>query len=232
MHYVLSVDDIQKRFRSGPREIQVLQGIHLYVRPGESISLRGASGSGKTTLLNIMARMEDADGGTIHWGEREVTAQRSSRLARVRARHLGMVFQSYYLVPELNALQNVVLAGRIGGMKRKEALDRARELMGLVGLDEREHHLPTQLSGGERQRVAVARALVNRPDVLLADEPTGNLDETTGDLIMDLLLKVCQDQQAALVLVTHSRVFAARTERQYELHAGTLHEVGAETSED
>ncbi|MDP0499824.1 MAG: ABC transporter ATP-binding protein [Verrucomicrobiota bacterium JB022] len=225
MPHVLSVDGVQKRFRSGPREITVLQDICLHVDAGESVSLRGASGSGKTTLLNIMARMEDCDAGAVHWGERDVTQQSSSSLAPVRAQHLGMVFQSYYLVPELNALQNVVLAARIGGMKGKDATARAKELLGLVGLGEREHHLPTQLSGGERQRVAVARALVNRPQVLLADEPTGNLDETTGLVIMDLLLQVCRDQQAALVLVTHSRDFASRTERKYELHNGVLGEV-------
>jgi putative ABC transport system ATP-binding protein/lipoprotein-releasing system ATP-binding protein len=214
----LSAIGLAKRFRSGERLIEVLRDVHLDVKAGESVSIRGESGSGKSTLLNILAGLDGADSGALAWGG-------GAALAHRRARFLGIVFQSFYLIPEIDAFQNVLMAGRIlggaGNLERKHA----RELLAKVGLAERMDHLPAKLSGGERQRVAVARALMNSPKLLLADEPTGNLDEHTGDAVIELLLGLCRETQTSLVLVTHNAAHAAKTQRQLFLREGVLHPV-------
>jgi predicted ABC-type transport system involved in lysophospholipase L1 biosynthesis ATPase subunit len=216
---ILSARGLRKTYLSGTQRLEVLRGVDLEIAPGESMSIRGESGSGKSTLLNLLAGLDAADGGEILWrGEKTLVAAR-------RARTVGMVFQAFYLVPELDALANVLLAGRILARPDAAARARARELLGRVGLAERARHLPSQLSGGERQRVAVARALMNRPALILADEPTGNLDEGTGNAVIELLLGLCTETATALVLVTHNAAHAARTSRQLFLHEGTLQEV-------
>ena len=213
---VLSARALRKSFPSGDSRLEVLRGVDLDVAPGESVSIRGESGSGKSTLLNLLAGLDAPDAGTVAWdGAGDTGAGR-------RAAFLGMVFQSYYLIPELDALANVVLARRILGGLDGAARGRARELLAQVGLAERAHHLPSHLSGGERQRVAIARALMNAPRLILADEPTGNLDERTGAGVIELLLGMCLSAGAALVLVTHNATHAARTRRSLLLHAGTL----------
>jgi len=219
---VLSAEGLRKDYRSGDRVIAVLRGAAIAVAPGESVSIRGESGSGKTTLLNLLAGLDAAAGGQIRWAGAGVTGVRPGALAVLRARFVGMVFQAYYLIPELDARANVLLARRILGAADAAQRDRAGQLLARVGLADRAHHLPNQLSGGECQRVAIARALMNQPRVILADEPTGNLDEQTGDSVIDLLLGACREQGAALVLVTHNPQHAARCDRRLLLREGVL----------
>lgn len=211
---VLSARNLCKSYPSGDRRLEVLLGVDLEVGAGESVSIRGESGCGKSTLLHLLAGLDRADAGELLWGgSRDTGAQR-------RARFLGMVFQSFYLIPEVDALQNVLMARRmLGGVGAAERA-RGRELLAKVGLAERAHHLPAHLSGGERQRVAVARALMNAPRLLMADEPTGNLDERTGESVMNLLLGLCAETSTALVLVTHNTSFANRCDRALRLHGG------------
>ena len=212
---VLSALGVRKSYPSGDRRIEVLCGADLRVAAGESVSIRGESGSGKSTLLNLLSGLDAPDSGEIRWDGLAPSAGR-------RARFLGMVFQSFYLIPELDALQNVLMAGRMLGSPGAESRARARDLRERVGLGGRASHLPAQLSGGERQRVAVARALMNSPSLLLADEPTGNLDERTGEAVIDLLLGLSRETGTALVLVTHNPAHAARTGRALTLHDGLL----------
>ncbi|MCE2862792.1 MAG: hypothetical protein RIR76_2459 [Verrucomicrobiota bacterium] len=212
---VLSASGVRKSYPSGDRRIEVLCGADLRVAAGESVSIRGESGSGKSTLLNLLSGLDAPDSGEIRWDGLAPSAGR-------RARFLGMVFQSFYLIPELDALQNVLMAGRMLGSPGAESRARARDLLERVGLGGRASHLPAQLSGGERQRVAVARALMNSPSLLLADEPTGNLDERTGEAVIDLLLGLSRETGTALVLVTHNPAHAARTGRALTLHDGLL----------
>lgn len=215
MSAVLSARALAKTYLSGDRHIQVLRAVDLDVAEGESVSIRGESGSGKSTLLNLLSGLDTADTGALTWAGQPPGIDR-------RATFLGMVFQSFYLIPELDARQNVLMAARMLRAPGATELARANELLAKVGLSERAHHLPAQLSGGERQRVAVARALMNRPKLLLADEPTGNLDENTGDAVIDLLIGLCRDTGTALVLVTHNPAHAAKTGRRLFLHDGVL----------
>jgi len=219
---VLRAASLRKTYPSGDRTLQVLQGVDLAVRAGESVSVRGESGSGKSTLLNILAGLDRPDAGELFWGDEAAHQLGLGELTARRGRFLGMVFQSYYLIPELDALANVLMAARMVGGAGVEERARAAALLKRVGLAERGHHQPAHLSGGERQRVAVARALMNRPAVILADEPTGNLDERTGDEVISLLLGVCAEERTALVLVTHNPAHAKKTSRQLDLKNGQM----------
>lgn len=212
---VLAGRALAKSYVSGDRRIPVLREVSLEVAAGESVSIRGESGSGKSTLLNLLSGLDVPDSGTIEWGGAAPAVDR-------RAKFLGMVFQSFYLIPELNAEQNVLMAARMVRAPTGAARARTKELLARVGLAERATHLPAQLSGGERQRVAVARALLNAPQLLLADEPTGNLDEQTGDAVVELLLELCRESKTALVLVTHNVAHAQKTSRGLFLHEGVL----------
>jgi len=216
---VLRAAGLSRSYASPAGPLSVLNEVSLEVRAGESVSIRGSSGSGKTTLLQILGGLDLPDAGKV-----EVLLPGRGlcppRLALGRG--VGFVFQNYQLMPELSALENVALAARIAGVPSAEAARRARELLGQVGLSARADHLPSKLSGGECQRVALARALVNRPTVLLADEPTGNLDERTAEEVMSLMLGVVATLGTALVLVTHSREFAERASRRYMLSGGAL----------
>jgi predicted ABC-type transport system involved in lysophospholipase L1 biosynthesis ATPase subunit len=219
---VLKAIGLSKTYPSGDKTLGVLSGVDLSVNAGESVSIRGESGSGKSTLLNLLAGLDRPDAGELFWGGEAAHRLSLGELTARRGRFLGMVFQAYYLIPEIDAFANVLMGARmLGGIGRAER-DRATALLRRVGLAERGHHLPSQLSGGERQRVAVARALMNRPKVILADEPTGNLDERTGDEVIALLLEVCAEEQTALVLVTHNPAHAKKTGRQLFLKAETL----------
>lgn len=206
---------LAKSYLSGDRCIEVLCGIDLAILAGESVSIRGESGSGKSTLLNLLSGLDEPDTGSLTWGGLAVEADQ-------RAQFLGMVFQSFYLIPELDALGNVLMAARILGKSGGAERARAEALLARVGLAERAEHLPSQLSGGERQRVAVARALMNTPRLILADEPTGNLDEHTGNAVIDLLLGLCRETGTALVLVTHNAAHAAKCGRTLTLREGRL----------
>ncbi len=213
---ILSARALRKNFKSGDATLEVLRGVDIDIAAGESVSIRGESGSGKSTLLNLLAGLDAPDSGTVAWDGSSDTG------ARRRAAYLGMVFQSFYLVPELDALGNVLLARRILGGVDAAARSRARDLLAHVGLADRSHHLPAHLSGGERQRVALARALMNGPKLIVADEPTGNLDERTGNAVVELLLGLCSSANTALVLVTHNAAHAAKTRRSLVLTQGVL----------
>jgi predicted ABC-type transport system involved in lysophospholipase L1 biosynthesis ATPase subunit len=212
---VLAASGLCKAYPSGDRRIDVLRGVDLVVHAGESVAIRGESGSGKSTLLNLLAGLDAPDAGTLAWAGAPAAAAR-------RSRYLGMVFQSFYLIPELDALDNVLMAARIAGRAGAAERERARALLTRVGLAERLDHIPAHLSGGERQRVAIARALMNAPRLVLADEPTGNLDEHTGDAVIDLLLGLCRETDTALVLVTHNSAHAAKAGRRLLLRQGRL----------
>ena len=219
---ILRSTGLRKTYPSGDRTLAVLQGVDLAVAAGETVSIRGESGSGKSTLLNILAGLDRPDRGELFWGAEAAHQLSLGELTARRGRFLGMVFQSYYLIPEIDAFANILLGARmVGGVGATERA-RVTALLQRVGLAERGHHLPAQLSGGERQRVAVARALMNHPAVILADEPTGNLDERTGDEVISLLLEVCAEEKTALVLVTHNPAHAKKTSRQLSLHQGVI----------
>lgn len=219
---VLEANDLAKTYLSGRREIEVLRGVSLKIDPSRTISIRGESGSGKSTLLNLLAGIESPDVGEVFWNGKSLATIADSRRPAIRASYLGFVFQSFYLVPELNTLENVLLAARIAGLDLREAKARAANLLEELGLAERRESRPEQLSGGERQRTAIARALINQPEVLLADEPTGNLDEKTSGRVMEQLLQVVRNHKTALVLVTHHPGFAGQAETRYRLVDGIL----------
>src|SRR5213595_2006321 len=211
--------DLFQSFRMGARRIDVLRGISMQISPGEAVFLSGASGAGKTTLLYTLAGLERPESGTVEFEGRLLYNGSSASQARLRNRKMGFVFQGYFLLPELTALENVLLPGMIG---RRSTIQSAEEGLRAVGLAERMHHLPAELSGGEQQRVAIARALVNNPDIIFADEPTGNLDSKTGDAIVDLLLSVARDRSKTLLVVTHDSRLAARGDRQLHIADGVL----------
>jgi len=222
---VLEVRDLTKKFQLPDGKITVLSQLNFLVHKGRSVSIRGKSGSGKSTLLHLFAGLDTPDQGQVFWSDQSISSWKPSQLARQRALRIGLVFQSYHLVSEMNALENVELAGRIAGRLDASVRDRARFLLDRVGLGDRLRQLPSKMSGGERQRVAVARALLNGPSVLLADEPTGNLDEITAGSTMELLLDLVRDEGATLVLVTHSAHFASLCDEVTRLHHGSIEEV-------
>jgi lipoprotein-releasing system ATP-binding protein len=230
MHYavnnsseiILEARQLGKTFPGADGPIAVLEGVDFMLRRGESVSIRGESGSGKSTLLNVLSGLETANSGELFWNAKSVAGRSLSWMAGQRSDYIGFVFQSYYLAPELNAFENVLLGARIAGRVDSAARDRAEALLKRVGMAHRLKHASTRLSGGERQRVAVARALINDPPLVLADEPTGNLDESTGMAVMELLLELAGEEAKSLVLVTHNPEFARRTQRQLTLHLGKL----------
>ncbi len=211
--------DLFQSFRMGPRRIEVLRGISMEIIHGEAIFLCGASGAGKTTLLYTLAGLERPESGTVEFEGRLLYNGSSASQARLRNRKMGFVFQGYFLLPELTALENVSLPAMIGARSNNAA---AKESLEAVGLADRMQHLPAELSGGEQQRVAIARALTNDPDIIFADEPTGNLDSKTGDAIIDLLLSVVRERNKTLLVVTHDTRLAARGDRQLQIRDGVL----------
>jgi putative ABC transport system ATP-binding protein len=217
---VLSAERVGKQVSSPEGTLAILSDVSLSIARGESVAIVGASGAGKSTLLALLAGLDVPTSGRTWLAGHELTALDEDGRAAVRARHVGFVFQSFHLVPSLTALENVMLPLELA--RRSEARSAAREVLARVGLGERLGHYPRQLSGGEQQRVAIARAFVAQPDVLFADEPTGNLDATTGERIMDLLFGLNQATRTTLVLVTHDRALAARCDRVIRLDAGRL----------
>jgi len=211
--------DLFQSFRMGPRRIEVLRGISMEIAHGEAVFLCGASGAGKTTLLYTLAGLERPESGTVEFEGRLLYNGSSASQARLRNRKMGFVFQGYFLLPELTALENVSLPAMIGAGSRSDA---AKESLKAVGLAARMQHLPAELSGGEQQRVAIARALTNDPDIIFADEPTGNLDSKTGNAIVDLLLSVARERNKTLLVVTHDTRLAARGDRQLQIKDGVL----------
>lgn len=211
--------DLQRSFRIGSRRIEVLRGISLDVNEGEAVFLCGASGAGKTTLLYTLAGLERPESGTVEFEGRRLYEGSTASQSKLRNEKMGFVFQGYFLLPELTALENVTLPGMIGGRTKQDA---AEASLRDVGLAERMHHLPAELSGGEQQRVAIARALTNDPDIIFADEPTGNLDSKTGDTIIALLLNLARDRKKTLLVVTHDNRIAARGDRELRIVDGML----------
>ncbi|MBN2235843.1 MAG: ABC transporter ATP-binding protein [Opitutales bacterium] len=222
---LLEVADLHKTFHDSGRSIHVLNGVNLSVPDGRNISICGQSGSGKSTFLNLISGLESHEQGSIRWNGLEIMGLNERRLARERGRFFGFIFQAYYLVPEINVVENVLLAARLLGRLRQSSRDRAVALLEQVGLKDRMRYPVQKLSGGERQRVAVARALMNEPKVILADEPTGNLDENTASEVMDLIVGICRKQGSSLILVTHNPLFARMMDQEYLLHEGVLNVV-------
>jgi len=211
--------DLFQSFRMGSRRIEVLRGISIEVAPGEIIFICGASGAGKTTLLYTLAGLERPESGTVEFEGRNLYNGSSASQARFRNKKMGFVFQGYFLLPELTALENVSLPGMIGRASVKKA---AEESLAAVGLVDRMQHLPAELSGGEQQRVAIARALTNDPDIIFADEPTGNLDSETGGAIVDLLLNLARERKKSLLIVTHDTGLATRGDRELHIKDGRI----------
>lgn len=227
----ISARGVSKSYVGGDgSRIQVLASVDLDVRPGELVSVIGQSGSGKSTLLHVLGALDHPEAGEVSIGGQRLSSLREEPLALLRSRSIGFVFQFHHLLREFSALENVMMPQLIAGTGERPARDRARELLELMGLGPRAEHKPAQLSGGEQQRVAVARALANRPLALLADEPSGNLDPDTSERLHDALFRVCQEERAAMVLVTHDLGLAARADRVLRLHGGQLVSVGPEAS--
>jgi len=224
---LLRVEDLKKTFVDSGAPIHVLKGASLSLEQGKNVAITGQSGSGKSTFLNIICGLESFDEGSIEWNGIPVKHLSEKKLSKLRGSFFGFIFQSYYLISELNALENVLIAARLIKSPTRETRERARHLLETVGLQDRLKHNVQKLSGGERQRVAIARALMNNPDVILADEPTGNLDESTADEVMNLIFDVCRKNQSSLLLVTHNPEFAKLTDERFMLHDGTLNLVGA-----
>ena len=215
---MIKVSNIHKRFG----DLEVLKGVSLDVREGEIVSIVGASGAGKTTLLQIIGTLLSADGGEVEIAGVKFSSLNNRRVAEFRNRHIGFVFQFHNLLPEFSALENVMMPALIGGVKRKEAEQRAAELLEAVGLTERAEHKPAQMSGGEQQRVAIARALMNRPSVILADEPTGNLDTHNRNEIQRLLFDIREKFGQTIVMVTHDETLADMADRKIVMSDGTI----------
>ena len=219
---VLECNHVVRRFNEGASMLEVLHGIDLVVRPAERVAIIGASGSGKTTLLQIMGGLDDPDEGQVLVNGEAMHGADETAKGDLRNRYIGFVYQFHHLLREFTAEENVAMPLLIRRTPRAAALESARVLLGRVGLGERLHHKPGELSGGERQRTAVARALITRPQLVLADEPTGNLDSGNGSHVLDLMLELNQEFQTSLVIVTHDHSVAARMDRVLVLEDGTL----------
>ena len=206
---LLSARGLTRTYTLGKRALEVLRGVNLDVARGEFLALRGASGAGKSTLLHLIGGLDAPNAGEIHFAGQNLAALSQSELAHFRRRRVGFVFQAYYLLPELDALENVCLPARVARVPAAQAGARGRDLLARVGLKDRMEHKPYELSGGEQQRVAIARALINEPELLLADEPTGNLDSHTGGEIIELLKNLRAEKQTTLVIATHDANVAA-----------------------
>jgi lipoprotein-releasing system ATP-binding protein len=216
---------IGRRFRQGEAWLEVLRRAELQVLPGAVVALMGPSGSGKSTLLQIAGLLEHPDSGEVFLGGRACSRLSDAARTRMRLDSLGFVYQFHHLLPEFSALENVMLPHMLAGESRREAAARARELLNMLGVGERESHRPARLSGGEQQRVAIARAMANRPAVMLADEPTGNLDEDTANVVFHALLATVRETGVAIVIATHNLELARRTDRVLRLHNGVVEPV-------
>lgn len=223
---ILTVRGLTKEYVMVRRTLQVLRGVDLEVARGEFLALRGASGAGKSTLLHLMGGLDQPNAGEIIFAGQNLAGYSEAQLTTFRMRQVGFVFQAYHLLPELDALENACLPARIARTPAAEAAVRGRELLTRVGLADRLDHHPSELSGGEQQRVAIARALINGPELLLADEPTGNLDSRSGGEIVELLQALCAERRMTLIIATHDARVAARAGRVIELIDGRMVQTG------
>ena len=219
---VVELRGLTRSFEQGGVRIDVLRGVDMAIRPGEIVALLGPSGSGKSTLLQAVGLLEGGFGGEIMIAGQAAEKSDSAARTELRRNHLGFVYQFHHLLPDFNALENVVLPQLVAGVDKPVAQARAEELLTALGLAERLDHRPSQLSGGEQQRVAVARGLANRPELVLADEPTGNLDEHTSDRVLDQFLSLVRGEGSAALIATHNERLAAKMDRVVRLHEGLL----------
>jgi len=220
---ILKIEKLNKRYKDKKRDIQILKDLNFEINKGEFVSVLGKSGSGKTTFLNMIGMLDRPDSGDIYYAGQNVSKAYSSKIDLLRNEMLGFIFQFHYLLPEFSALENVMLPGLIGKKKsREEIKKRAEQLLIEMKLGDRLDHKPTELSGGEKQRVAIARAMINEPKIILADEPTGNLDEETSEVIHNLLRKICKEKKQTIIVVTHSTELASITDKRYHLTKGKL----------
>ena len=219
---VLQLDNVYRRYHQAERVIEVLSGASLSLYPGQLTALVGPSGAGKTTLLNMAGKLERPDEGEVYIQQVATSGLPERRRTRLRGLHIGFVFQFHRLFPEFSALENIVIAQMINQLPRHEAEERAKELLAMVGLQDRAMHRPAQLSGGEQQRVAIARAVANAPEILLADEPTGNLDPETAAIVFQALQKLVHGTQTAALIVTHNEKLASQMDRVLRIEKGKL----------
>lgn len=220
---IMKLEDIDKFYMETGNKLHILKKLNLEVKRGEFVSILGKSGSGKSTLLNIMGLLDKIDDGKIWIDNKEVSSLNEMERNNIKNHFLGFVFQFHYLMSEFTALENVMIPALLNNFKNKAEIEKeAKELLEIVGLAERIKHKPNQLSGGEKQRVAIARAMINKPKLILADEPTGNLDEDTGELIFSLFRKINKEHNQSIVVVTHARDLSQVTDRQIYLKRGVL----------
>ena len=220
---IMKLEDIDKFYMETGNKLHILKKLNLEVKRGEFVSILGKSGSGKSTLLNIMGLLDKIDGGKIWIDNKEVSSLNEMERNNIKNHFLGFVFQFHYLMSEFTALENVMIPALLNNFKNKVEIEKeAKELLEIVGLAERIKHKPNQLSGGEKQRVAIARAMINKPKLILADEPTGNLDEDTGEFIFSLFRKINKEHNQSIVVVTHARDLSQVTDRQIYLKRGVL----------
>ena len=220
MNTLLQFSDVHLQYQNGQNLTEVIKGISFTINQNERLAIVGKSGSGKTSLLMLMAGLEKPTSGSIQFQQKELTSYTEDQLTDFRKKNIGIVFQSFYLIPSYTALENVALSLEINF--QKNALIQAEEILTDLGLKDRLHHFPSQLSGGEQQRVAIARAIINKPKLILADEPTGNLDEENSQVIADLLFNVSQKYQKSLCLVTHDLELAKKCDRLMKIDNGTI----------
>jgi putative ABC transport system ATP-binding protein len=219
---MINVEGLRKSIRNGLRTVDILKGLDFAVPRGQFVAIMGSSGSGKSTLLGLLAGLDTPSAGNVHLNGIAIRSLPEDRLAQVRGKTIGFVFQSYQLIPTLTALENVLLPHELNADANEDGLSRARGLLNSVGLSDRMDHYPVQLSGGEQQRVALARAFILRPPIVLADEPTGNLDSTNGAHVLELLLNLNRTEGTTLVLVTHDPVLASYANRRIVLRDGFI----------
>ena len=217
---ILKVENLTKSYQSGGRDLTVLQGVNFTLEPGNTFAIVGPSGSGKTTLLGLCAGLDRASSGSVYLNDIRLDTLSEDQRAAIRNQYVGFIFQNFQLLPTLTALENVMVPLELRG--EKGAKQTAQSLLDRVGLGDRGHHYPTQLSGGEQQRISLARAFANRPKLLFADEPTGNLDTETSDTVVDLLFELNREAGTTLVLVTHDLDLAARTQRMIRIKGGRV----------
>jgi lipoprotein-releasing system ATP-binding protein len=219
---VVQLRGLTRSFKQADVQIDVLKGVDFAIQPGEIVALLGPSGSGKSTMLQAIGLLEGGFGGSITIAGQDASSLPSNGRTTLRREHIGFVYQFHHLLPDFTAIENVVLPQLVADVPRAEAEARAEELLGSLGLDQRLHHRPSQLSGGEQQRVAVARALANRPELVLADEPTGNLDEATADKVLAEFVRLVRDQGSAALVATHNERLAHKMDRIVRLHDGKI----------
>ena len=219
---LIRVDDLHLTLPSAAGPVNILRGVDLRIARGEAVGLVGPSGSGKTSLMMVLAGLEQATAGRVRFADHDITAMNEDALARLRRERIGIVFQAFHLIPTMTALENVSIPLELAG--RRDAERVAAQALENVGLSHRLSHLPGQLSGGEQQRVALARAFAASPDLLLADEPTGNLDHATGEVVMDLMFRLRDAARTTLLLITHDRALAARCDRRIHMADGQVHD--------